>query len=793
MKTLLSNLVILLSFSLNLSAQNHVFEWATSAGGMGKDYSSCITTDAAGNVYTAGYFEGLVDFDPGIGISQLYTHGGKDIFIQKVDSTGILVWVKQIGGLGDDEAMSISIDANGYVYTTGYYNDSADFNTDTGTTFLSTTSGSNIFLQKMDAAGNFLWAKQTGSLGNDFGRAITTDVNGNVYVTGRFFGSVDFDPDTTTSTLSATGGSDIFVEKFDAFGNFSWAKKMGGSTEDEGWAITTDLSGNVYTTGVFRGVADFDPNAGTFYLASAGGRDIFIQKLSSSGTYLWAKRFGSSNDDGGKSITIDFQGNLLIAGNFMGTSDFDPGIGTSFLSSAGARDVFVQKLDNSGNLIWVKQFGGNSNDYGQSMSTDTNGNIYLTGSIWGTADFDPGPGTYNLTPLGTVDIFIQKLDTLGDFIWAKQIGGSGKGVGQSITTDNFENIYTTGYFNNSIDFNPGSGTLNLTRVGDWDIFTQKMTLCKPVSATDIQTVCDSLTWIDGITYSSNNNTATHNILGGASTGCDSMVTLDLTVISTAQKTDSIIACESYTWINGLTYRSNNNLATYIILAGASTGCDSIVTLDLTILPKSSGTDSITSCKPITWIDGGTYSSSFSGATFTINGGASNGCDSLVFLDLTINGAFDTTTSLSGLTITSNEHNSTYQWLNCDSNYSAIPGDTNISFTATANGNYAVQLIDINGCIDTSACVAITDVGLWDGAMKTGVHIFPNPTDGDFAIQFDNTAENVVINIYNTSGQLLQNANHRNADILHLKLNQPAGVYLIEVSTTHGKETFRLIK
>ncbi len=308
----------------------------------------------------------------------------------------------------------------------------------------------------------------------DEGISITTDAGGNVYTTGLFSGTTDFDPGAGTAYLTSAGYSDIFIQKLDCAGNFLWAKRMGGSSYDLGYSITTDAGGNVYTTGLFELTVDFDPGAGTTNLTSVGNEDIFIQKLDSAGNLLWVKQMGGTEDDRGFSITTDSGVNVYTTGYFYGTADFDPGAGTYNLTSAGMNDIFIQKLDSAGNLLWVKQMGGNDYDVVNSITTDAGGNVYTTGYFYGTADFDPGAGTTNLISAGGDDIFIQKLDSAGNLLWVKQMGGNDYEAGNSITTDAGGNVYTTGSFYGTADFDPGAGTTNLISAGYDDIFIQKL-------------------------------------------------------------------------------------------------------------------------------------------------------------------------------------------------------------------------------------------------------------------------------------------------------------------------------
>jgi len=476
MKTIFFKTIIFFVFLLNysvLTAQD--FVWAKAMGGTSDDYGNSITTDASGNVYTTGYFRGTADFDPSAGTTNLTSAGEYDIFIQKLDASGNLLWAKAMGGTSSDKGNSISTDASGNVYTTGYFLGTADFDPSGGTTTLTSAGGYDIFILKLDASGNLLWAKAMGGTSYDYGMSITTDASGYVYTSGYFYGTADFDPSSGTTNLTSAGEYDIFIQKLDAFGNLLWAKAMGGTSTDTGYSITTDASGNVYTTGFFQGTADFDPSAGTTNLTSAGSSDIFIQKLDASGTLIWAKRMGGTSFDYGNSITTDASGNVYTTGYFKETADFDPSSGTTDLTSAGSYDIFIQKLDASGDFVWAKAMGGTSTDIGYSITTDASGNVYTTGFFQGTADFDPSAGTTNLTSAGSSDIFIQKLDASGTLIWAKAMGGISGDYGMSITTDAYGNVYTTGTFQGTADFDPSVGTTNLTSAGEYDIFVAKYT------------------------------------------------------------------------------------------------------------------------------------------------------------------------------------------------------------------------------------------------------------------------------------------------------------------------------
>ncbi|MHC1777880.1 MAG: choice-of-anchor Q domain-containing protein [Lentimicrobium sp.] len=211
-----------------------------------------------------------------------------------------------------------------------------------------------------------------------------------------------------------------------------------------------------------------------------------------------------------------------------------------------------------------------------------------------------------------------------------------------------------------------------------------------------------------------------------------------------------------------------------------------------ICVPATGTATIIACGSYTWIDGNTYTSSNNTATFNIVGGAANGCDSLVTLNLTINNVSDITTSLNGITITANNIYATYVWLDCNANYAVIPGETSQSFTASENGNYAVQLTE-NSCVDTSACVAVTTVGIIDNTFTTNLNIYPNPTGGNLNIAFDAIQDELNVSLYSLDGKLLENRSAKNVTKLSFEIEAPAGIYVLKISNNYQAASLRIVK
>jgi hypothetical protein len=351
MKLLYSCLIFFL-LSASIHSQPANFEWAASSGGASEDQSRSIITDDAGFIYIVGYFSGIADFDPSGSVFNLSSNGGNDVFIQKLDPSSNFMWAKSFGGNGDDICNSVDINSSG-----------------------------------------------------------------DILLIGQYEGTVDFDPSGATAYSIANGGSDVFIQKLDSNGDFVWVRSFGDLDDDKGMSVTVDESNNVFVTGSFGGIVDFDPNGTGYSLTSNGDEDVFIQKMDMNGLFLWCKSYGGLARDFSTSLDLDNFGNIYITGAFYSDSiDFDPGIGSSYHTCNGMVDVFVQKIDQTGNFNWAVTMGSWNADLGGDVVCDTLGNVYTTGFFYGTVDFDPSAGVANLISNGSVDGYIQKLDSNGNYI-----------------------------------------------------------------------------------------------------------------------------------------------------------------------------------------------------------------------------------------------------------------------------------------------------------------------------------------------------------------------------------------
>ncbi len=451
--------------------------WAKRLGGTGTDSALGVAIGTSGEVYTVGTFRGTADFDPDPGDAtfDLTSAGIQDIFISRLDINGVFLWAKQMGGTRSGSAEAVAVDSSGSLYTVGWFIGTVDFDPGPGIFNLTAPDLSqDVFICKLASNGSFLWARQLGGVSVDIAAGVATDATGDVYTTGSFAFTADFDPGTGTFNLTSAGDRDIFISKLDSDGNFLWAIGMGGPFRDGAANVAIGTSGEVYTVGAFIGTVDFDPGPGTFNLGSVGG-DAFISKLDSNGNFLWAGQMGGALEDRAASVAVGMSGEVYTVGAFRGTADFDPGPGTINLSSTGGDDAFISKLDSNGNFLWAGQMGGTGTDLPVGVAIGTSGEIYTVGTFSGTADFDPGSGTFNLTSASpSSDVFISNLDIDGNFLWAISMGGTSADIAYGVAVGTGGEVYTVGQFFDAADLDPGPGTFNLLSSGSGDAFISRL-------------------------------------------------------------------------------------------------------------------------------------------------------------------------------------------------------------------------------------------------------------------------------------------------------------------------------
>jgi hypothetical protein len=368
-------------------------------------------------------------------------------------------WAKSAGSNGYDVGKAVATDGKGNVYVTGYFHGKKiGFGKDT---LLNKSSkwGDDIFLAKYDSIGTLLWVKSIGGIKSEEGIAISTDSNGNVFITGYFespklvFGSI---------TLNNTKGKDIFIAKYDDLGNVIWAKKFGGNGDDNVSSMYTDPNGNSIIIGTYDSPK---LEIGKSVLTNNEKEtSMYIAKYNSSGEVIWAKSTSNCNAN---DVTCDLEGNVYVTGSFyipylgeevdtvesvlpVKQSKIAPKpspsiFGTTVLNSLGGQDIFIVKYDSNGIVIWAKSLGGAGEyDEGVSLITDLKGHIYVTGNYESKNLVLDSLVIKN--ELGRSHMFIIKYDSEGKILWVKNSQGNGSVRVNTITTDSYGSAYIFGNY-----------------------------------------------------------------------------------------------------------------------------------------------------------------------------------------------------------------------------------------------------------------------------------------------------------------------------------------------------------
>ena len=407
---------------------------------------SGLDTDAAGvaidssdNIYITGTSQGTNLFGKNA------TSGTTDdIFVAKLNPSGVVQWVYTAGGTGRDRGRKIALDSSGNIYVTGYYWSTVDF----GGGNVTSNGNWDAFLLKLDSSGTFQWVKSYGSnSGNDLGRDVAIDSNDNIYMLGTYRGTVDFGAGDVVAT-----DADIFLIKFNSSGVVQWVYTAGGTGFDDSRALALDSNDNPYITGSYSNTVNF----GGGNITAANTNDLFILKLNSSGTYQDIYTSNIDTTTKGKGLFVDSSGNIYATGTFQNTVNF----GGGNITSSGM-DIYLLKLNSSFAFQWVKRFASGNGASGQALglavTVDDDGNVYSGGQIGGSYNL----GGQSVVSGSNNDVYIVKHDSSGTFQWSKTFGGSVGGDGtdkaQDIVIDSNDFIITVGQAKGSTDFSTVGG------------------------------------------------------------------------------------------------------------------------------------------------------------------------------------------------------------------------------------------------------------------------------------------------------------------------------------------------
>jgi gliding motility-associated-like protein len=625
-------------------------------------------------------------------------------------------WAKPftISGLGT--ANAIVADPAGNTYVCGVFEGTVDMDPGPAGMIAFSAGGVDIYIVKLNPAGAVLWAKQIGNSSNDYCYSLVLDAAGNLYATGNFSSTVDFDPGPGVVTLT-TSISSTFIIKFDPNGNLIWAKKGAESTSAGGVnipSIRLTAAGNIYQCGSFAGTIDMDPGPGinSVSTTSAADRDGFVAKFDANGNYLWAGSFAGPLNISDVHIATDAAENVFISGSFMGTCDFDPGPGIYNLTSAGFFDVFACKLDANGNFSWANRIGNATTDNGYNIATDNSGNVVIVGSYANLCDFDPGPGTFMLRARNGPNGFILKLGNAGNFIWARHLNlvSVGGCFNRGLYIDGSGEIFTYGDFGGELDFDPSPAFVIHTATTSESYiarFTEDGYLidAKEIGsslgalvATDMSLDAAKNYYLSGYFIRSPDFDPTANSYYMDTPAPEPFgdgFALKLRYCrNITYDTLTVTTCELNYTLNNITY---DTTGTYVQVLLNARGCDSLLRLYLTINPKQHTTIDTTICEGQPYFAGG--SNQTTSGTYTDVLQTYLGCDSTVTTNLVINKKPKPDLGPDrGLCIGNHEvlapgAFASYQWQN---------GTTAPTFPVNSTGLYWVTVKDFNDCVATDS-------------------------------------------------------------------------------------------
>jgi hypothetical protein len=380
-------------------------------------------------------------------------------------------WVDGIGGVGSSSIPAdVRTDQQNNVYITGLYSGTVDFDPSAAGVFnLTSVNGSfDIYVAKYTSAGKLIWAVSMGGSGTDQVNAMTIDGNGNPTISGQYDSPVlDADPGPGVFNLTNNGDKDAFIIKLNTDGTFSWAKSIGGSQTDYGGKVVADSQGNIIEVTQFQSTIKVGNNTYT----SQGAFNDLIVKYNSAGALLWSIDIGDTNNSEPHSCAVDHSDNVIVSGSFSSNDNFNP-LGTASFLNGNGSSTYIAKYTPVGNLIWVTSIAGSLVNSNSNLCVNSKNEIYIDGPFSSTLVFS---GIKTLNPTGIQDIFVAKLSSNGVFQSVNDIGGGNASIyNYGLVADQVDNIYLSGYFSGTVDFNPSpTATAFVSDHGQRDMFLSK--------------------------------------------------------------------------------------------------------------------------------------------------------------------------------------------------------------------------------------------------------------------------------------------------------------------------------
>ena len=742
-----------------------------------------LNSDEDRNIYITGSFSGTVDFDPGAGSANLTASGVQDFFICKYDSNGNYLWGHRFGspgGVGQIEAgHGIGVDSLGACYVTGFIRGTTDFDPGPGTVNLTPIGTKTTFLMKLSTAGTYEWAFL---LENGQSRDIVVNEAGSSTIVAEYFNTIDVDPGPGTQNIDGGANLSLLVAQYDASGNLVWAQTEGGASPSahiQAQGIEYDMDGNVVVSGRFREWVDFDPGSGYSLFSAIGSYDCFIAKYDAAGNFSWATHLGSPQIQEATGIDTDLSGNVYSIGFFYEFLTLDTLVGGDTLPgrAGGLITPYVVKFSPAGSNIWAFKFETTASHYTRDLHFASPSSFYMHYYAWtDSIDLDPGVTAYHVVPevaypavkgiikYGTPTICVASVSSINPIACENYLSPSGIYLWDS-----------TGTYQDTVQ-NAG---------GCDSVITVNLTINDASTSAIAPSVCYSYTSPSGNHVWDSSGTYTDTLMNAS--GCDSVITVNLTINEASASAIAPAVCYSYTSPSGNHVWDSSG--TYLDTLMNAVGCDSLITVDLTINQATSNSIAPIECDSFispsgkyVWFATGVYMDTISNSA---------GCDSVVTVNLTIP-IVDTTVIDNSPTLTANQFGLDYQWLNCDSGFAPIPGDTNMAFTATSSGNYAVE-VSLGACRDTSNCHSVIILVEENNPESNSFNLFPNPNKGQFNLELKSGYSVETFQVFNALGELVWEEKLMSKSLVIIDLQDlSAGIYQGCLTGRHSRECLKII-
>ncbi|MFN8321917.1 MAG: SBBP repeat-containing protein [Chitinophagales bacterium] len=770
--------------------------WVKSIGGADFEEANDLAIDQSGNVWITGYFQDTADFNPTASINNLIAVGGNDIFLAKYDASGNYLWSGAMGGSGDEFASAIAVSPlTGNICITGRFDGSVDFNPANGINQETSAGAHDIFFAVFSTAGVLVGEKRMGSTGEDFGIDVAIDNSGNIFLTGRYAGTVNFNPSGGTNNSTSNGTGDAFLAKYNSAFILQWTISIGGANAvDFGLGVATDSLGNAYVCGYANGTIDFDPSPAAATFTTANNINVvgYVAKYSAGGAYQWANAYGVGGNTTAYNLSLDADANIYVTGYAESVFDADPGAAVYYVQVIG-HNPYLLKYSNSGLLDWGYGLQSTGSCLGNAVHIDAADNIYVAGYFNSDIEMDITAISGQLLSTSlTQEGFLVKYSNC-DFPAAPIVANDSACLGEVVTLT-ASGSGTISWYDNSTGNNYlGSGSLNTDALQNQLTVWAQDSTCGPgirISKTIYIKPMPTVTISPGST-----SICLGQEVGLYAAGADSYLWNTSATTTDLLETPSAAGAHTYTVIGTNLYGCSDTASVSVtvnpvpspnITASATTICkgDSVSLDDLNF----TGDDYI-------WSNGDFEHNITVGPVqstdYFLSVVNSFSCFAYDTVSIVVN-SVDVNVLQNGNVLTSTEIGATYQWISCGTG-NPINNATAATYTATANGDYAVVVTGVNGCIDTSACLTVTGVGI-EKSTQAALKVYPIPAIDWLTVELPTENRETVIELVNNIGSKLTASYTLQGNKLQLETQTlPEGIYLLHLNNTGIETAVRFIK